>query len=99
MSRPTVGPRAADATGCDKVVTKACAVGHEVPLRTYCCSASYNAFAGAPVSSATTFAAGRGFAPASTSRRSAATAGSRSGAPAGAAPTTSTTSPRGGGSA
>src|SRR4051812_36801228 len=64
--------------------------GYEVNCR-------YRAFADAPVNPATTVAATRGFAPASTSRRTASSASSVvSAVGAGAPPTTSTTSPRGG---
>src|SRR5580704_11589914 len=59
-------------------------------------SARYSRLAATPVSSDTTEAAGRGFAPASTSRRSASSAGPISSTVDGAPPTTSATSPRGG---
>ena len=62
-------------------------------------NARYSSFAFPPVSSATTAAAGRGFAPASTRRRRASRpAGSKDSGSADG-PSTSTTSPRGGASA
>jgi uncharacterized membrane protein len=57
-------------------------------------SSRYSSLADTPVSSATTAAAGRTRAPASTSRRSASSADARSADPDGAPPTTSTISPR-----
>ena len=68
---------------------------HASPPAAGSVSARYSAFALTPVSEATTELAGRGLAPAATSRRSASSAGPISGSAAGAPPTTSTTSPRG----
>ena len=59
-------------------------------------TARYRSFAAPPVSSATTEAAGRARAPASTSRRTASIAPGSAPVRGGAAPMTSTTSPRGG---